>query len=162
MTGLGPECVSSRVALLLRLAEHIWVLSICIFLYISFIDMGSKVLVGGLLPLVRRGLPTWVLLVLAFSLAWNRIKPVRSSRVAVHSTFRVCCILPLLKFICALCRVWLEVCCRGMSTLCIMRSSPFSDKSHFLTKSFCGRSVRVCALHYFCEGSRECIKQLVW
>jgi hypothetical protein len=75
MTGLGPECVSSRVALLLRLAEHIWVLSICIFLYISFIDMGSKVLVGGLLPLVRRGLPTWVLLVLAFSLAWNRIEP---------------------------------------------------------------------------------------
>jgi hypothetical protein len=37
--------------------------------------MGSKVLVGGLLPLVRRGLPTWVLLVLAFSLAWNRIEP---------------------------------------------------------------------------------------
>jgi hypothetical protein len=34
MTGLGPECVSSRVALLLRLAEHIWVLSICIFYYI--------------------------------------------------------------------------------------------------------------------------------
>ena len=65
-------------------------------------------------------------------------------------------------YLCTLPCVWLEVCCRGMSTLCIMRSSPFSDKSHFLTKSFCGRSVRVCALHYFCEGSRECIKQLVW
>ena len=65
-------------------------------------------------------------------------------------------------YLCTLPCVWLEVCCCGMSTLCIMRSSPFSDKSHFLTKSFCGRSVRVCALHYFCEGSRECIKQLVW
>jgi hypothetical protein len=42
---------------------------------------------------VIRGLLIWVLLVLAFSLAWNRIEPVKSSRVAVHSTFRVCCIV---------------------------------------------------------------------
>jgi hypothetical protein len=55
-----------------------------------------------------------------------------------------------------------DVCAVVDWVICALCSaSPFPDTSKVLTKPFCGINVRVCALHYIREVSRECIKYLV-
>jgi hypothetical protein len=104
MTGLGPECVSSRVALLLRLAEHIWVLSICFF-YISFIDMGSKVC-----GVVSRH-PRLVDMGIACSGVLARMEQDPTRQVVPCGCAQhvfVCVALSLLNFYCVW--IWMSVC----------------------------------------------------
>jgi hypothetical protein len=145
MTGLGPECVSSRVALLLRLAEHIWVLSICIFLYISFIDMGSKVWSGGFCPLSAAACQP------GYCLFWrsrshgtgSNLKPSRLAVCFVRMVFA--------KFFIVF---WMGESVRAHS--CGNRQNVVCagiSASLFLT-CVC---VCFCVLHYYCGGVGECI-----
>jgi hypothetical protein len=95
--------------------------------------MGSKVCCGFLPPV--RGLPTWVLLVLAFSLAWNRIEP-----QAVPSGCVLCAQSLLNILLCCVCVwvLWMDVfvCTRVVNIRNVVRAENLR-KSFFIDLCVC-------------------------
>jgi hypothetical protein len=124
---------------LLRLAEHIWVLSICFF-YISFIDMGSKVC-----GVVSRH-PRLVDMGIACSGVLARMEQDPTRQVVPCGCAQhvfVCVALSLLKFYCVW--IWMSVCAVADWVIC----APCAQVL-FLTKVIFGPShfvdeVCVCA-----------------